>query len=69
VPRWIDAYCGKVKLLRTHGWCPHCQQWVFPADRLLGLRNDSTASPWCRRCARCSSPRCPPSRPRRFACA
>jgi hypothetical protein len=45
VPRWIDAYCGKVKLLRTHGWCPHCQQWVFPADRVLGLRTDSTASP------------------------
>src|SRR3974390_1023206 len=45
VPRWIDAYCGKVKLLRTHGWCPHCQHWVFPADRVLGLREDSTASP------------------------
>ena len=45
VPRWVEAYCGKVKLLRTHGWCPHCQQWVFPADRVLGLRNDSTASP------------------------
>jgi polyhydroxyalkanoate synthesis regulator phasin len=45
VPRWIDAYCGKVKLVRTHGWCPHCQQWVFPADRVLGLREDSTASP------------------------
>jgi hypothetical protein len=45
VPRWVDAYCGKVKLRRTHGWCPHCQQWVFPADRVLGLRDDSTASP------------------------
>jgi hypothetical protein len=45
VPRWIDAYCGKVKLLRTHGWCSHCEQWIFPADRVLGLRQDSTASP------------------------
>lgn len=45
VPRWIDAYCGKVKLLRTHGWCTHCRQWIFPADRVLGLREDSTASP------------------------
>jgi len=45
VPRWIDAYCGKVQLLRTHGWCPHCKRWVFPADRVLGLREDSTASP------------------------
>jgi len=45
VQRWIEAYCGKVKLLRTHGWCPHCERWHFPADRLLGLRQDSTASP------------------------
>jgi hypothetical protein len=45
VTRWIDAYCGKVKLLRTHGWCAHCEHWVFPADRVLGLREDSTASP------------------------
>lgn len=45
VPRWIDAYCGKVKLLRTHGWCRHCERWVFPADRVLGLREDSAASP------------------------
>jgi len=45
VPRGVDAYCGKVKLVRTHGWCPHCAQWVFPADRVLGLRADSTASP------------------------
>lgn len=45
VSRWIDAYCGKVKLCRTHGWCQHCEQWVFPADRVLGLRPDSTASP------------------------
>ena len=45
VLRWVEAYCGKVKLVRTHGWCPHCEQWVFPADRALGLREDSTASP------------------------
>ena len=45
VPRQIDAYCGKVKLVRTHGWCPHCERWHFPADRVLGLREDSTASP------------------------
>jgi len=45
VPRSIDAYCGKVQLRRTHGWCPRCECWVFPADRVLGLREDSTASP------------------------
>jgi hypothetical protein len=45
VLRWVDAYCGKVKLVRTHGWCPHCERWHFPADRVLGLREDSSASP------------------------
>jgi hypothetical protein len=45
VPRWVDAYCGKVQLVRTHGWCPRCEHWIFPADRVLGLREDSTASP------------------------
>ncbi len=45
VLRWVEAYCGKVKLVRTHGWCPHCERWHFPADRVLGLREDSTASP------------------------
>jgi hypothetical protein len=45
VPRWIDAFCGKVRLVRTHGWCPRCRGWHFPADRVLGLRADSTASP------------------------
>lgn len=45
VERTVDAYCGKVKLVRTHGWCPDCEDWFFPADRALGLRDDSTASP------------------------
>jgi hypothetical protein len=45
VPRWVEAYCGKVQLHRTHGWCPHCERWHFPADRMLGLREGSTASP------------------------
>lgn len=45
VPRWIEAYCGKVQLRRTHGWCARCARWVFPADVVLGLREDSTASP------------------------
>src|SRR5574341_1328579 len=39
VSKWLDAYCGKVQLFRTHGFCARCQQWVFPADRLLGLRS------------------------------
>jgi len=45
VVRRVQSYCGKVKLSRTHGWCPQCQQWVFPADLALGLREGSSASP------------------------
>ena len=45
VEKVVDAYCGKVKLQRTHGWCPDCDKWSFPADRVLGLRDDSNASP------------------------
>ena len=45
VERPVDACCGKVELQRTHGWCPDCEPWAFPADRALGLRSDSTASP------------------------
>jgi hypothetical protein len=26
VTRWVEAYCGKVKLVRTHGWCPRCER-------------------------------------------
>jgi hypothetical protein len=45
VPKTIRCYCGPVRLLRTHGWCPKCEQWVFPADTALGLHDNSTASP------------------------
>ena len=45
VPKTIHSYCGAVQLLRTHGWCPKCEQWVFPADAALGLFDHSTASP------------------------
>jgi transposase len=45
VERTVDAYCGQVKLRRTHGWCPKCKKHSFPADRALGLREDSNASP------------------------
>ena len=45
VPKTIHSYCGPVRLLRTHGWCRKCEQWVFPADVALGLFDNSTASP------------------------
>lgn len=45
VPKTIHSYCGSVRLVRTHGWCPQCEQWQFPADTALGLFENSTASP------------------------
>jgi len=45
VAKTITSYCGAVRLHRTHGWCKKCQDWRFPADALLGLDSDSTASP------------------------
>jgi hypothetical protein len=45
VAKTIRAYCGPVQLTRTHGWCPQCEHWCFPADHALGLAADSTASP------------------------
>lgn len=45
VPKTIHSYCGPVRLLRTHGWCRKCEQWMFPADTALGLFDNSTASP------------------------
>ncbi|MEO8428691.1 MAG: hypothetical protein ABI651_16450 [Verrucomicrobiota bacterium] len=45
VPKTIRSYCGSLRLFRTHGWCKGYEQWVFPADTVLGLLNNSTASP------------------------
>lgn len=45
VRKTIHSYCGSLQLFRTHGWCKHCEQWVFPADTALGLLDNSTASP------------------------
>lgn len=45
VAKTIQSYCGALRLHRTHGWCAHCDHWVFPADAALGLGPDSTASP------------------------
>ncbi|MHB9009569.1 MAG: hypothetical protein ACYDC1_21870, partial [Limisphaerales bacterium] len=41
--RGVEAYCGKIRLWRTYGWCPRCEQWVFPADRALVV-NDTYSS-------------------------
>lgn len=45
VPKTLHCYCGAVRVHRTHGWCQRCEQWVFPADTVLGLHPNSTASP------------------------
>jgi len=45
VRKTVHSYCGSLQLFRTHGWCKRCEQWVFPADKALGLLDNSTASP------------------------
>lgn len=45
VPKTIRSHCGQVILYRSSGWCENCDHWVYPADKALGLSENSTASP------------------------
>ena len=44
--RVIDSRFGPLTLWRDCGWCPHCQEWQFPADYALGLAKQASASPY-----------------------
>ena len=44
--RVIDSRFGPLTLWRDYGWCPHCQEWQFPADYALGLARNASASPY-----------------------
>jgi ribosomal protein S27AE len=35
--RTIESRFGPVKVSRQRGWCPRCQEWMYPADHALGL--------------------------------
>ena len=43
--RTVTTRFGPVTLRRSKGYCPRCDQWVFPADEVLGLNKRATASP------------------------
>lgn len=44
-PRQISSVFGKLPLLRSHGFCPRCQEHFHPADQALGLQERAPASP------------------------
>jgi hypothetical protein len=44
--RHIDSRFGRLTIWRAYGWCPHCQEWRFPADYALGLARNAPASPY-----------------------
>jgi hypothetical protein len=44
--RWIESRFGPLKIYRGYGRCPECEAWHFPADLVLGLNKNSSASPY-----------------------
>lgn len=44
--RSIDSRFGRLKIYRRYGWCEECDAWHFPADLVLGLNKNSSASPY-----------------------
>ncbi len=43
--RHVFSVFGKVPFRRSYGFCPHCQERFYPADRVLGLQERAPASP------------------------
>jgi hypothetical protein len=44
--RSIDSRFGRLQIYRRYGWCGDCEAWYFPADLVLGLNQNSPASPY-----------------------
>lgn len=44
--RTIDSRFGPLRIYRSYGWCPDCEEWQFPADYTLGLGRKASASPY-----------------------
>jgi Uncharacterised protein family (UPF0236) len=44
--RSIDSRFGRLQIYRHYGWCEGCEAWQFPADLVLGLNKNSSASPY-----------------------
>ena len=43
--RHVTSFYGKIRFARSHGYCPLCQMYDYPADVLLGLQPRAPASP------------------------
>ncbi len=43
--RHLASFYGKVRFSRSHGYCPVCRAYDYPADVLLGLHPRASASP------------------------
>ena len=44
--RTVDSRFGPLRIFRSYGWCPQCEEWHFPADYALGLAKKAPASPY-----------------------
>jgi hypothetical protein len=58
--RTIDSRFGPLRVFRTYGWCPGCEQWQFPADHALGLSRNAPASPYVQEMAALLVSKMPP---------
>lgn len=43
--RTVDSSVGTIRVVRSYGWCEHCQRHVYPADVALGLHPRAKTSP------------------------
>lgn len=43
--RQVHSQFGFIQFERTYGFCSHCDHYVYPADRILGLQERAPASP------------------------
>lgn len=43
--RTVDSSFGPIRFVRSYGLCPHCEDYVFPADVALGLQERAPMSP------------------------
>jgi hypothetical protein len=58
--RGIESRFGPLRLWRQYGWCPRCEQWLFPADYALGLGANAPASPYLQEIAALLVSKMPP---------
>lgn len=44
-PRRVNSAFGLIRFERSYGFCSGCRQYLYPADRVLGLQERAPASP------------------------